>query len=79
MVRQERVVNQENPDYMSPPSGFPWINNFALHNIRILSSLKVSQLQEEHHRKISFREEYIGLLNEFAVDYDERYLFDWIL
>ncbi len=35
--------------------------------------------QEEHHRKKSFREEYIGLLDEFEVDYDERYLFDWIL
>jgi len=34
--------------------------------------------QEEHHRKRTFREEYLGLLKEFGVQYEERYLFDWI-
>jgi putative transposase len=31
--------------------------------------------QEEHHKKTSFREEYIRLLNEHGVEFDERYLF----
>lgn len=31
--------------------------------------------QEVHHRKKSFREEYIRLLENFEVDYDERYIF----
>jgi len=31
--------------------------------------------QENHHRKKSFMEEYRGLLNEFLIDFDERYLF----
>lgn len=31
--------------------------------------------QEEHHKKISFREEYIDFLRKFEVDYDERYIF----
>lgn len=30
--------------------------------------------QEEHHRKSSFKEEYIALLNTHEVDYDEKYL-----
>jgi REP element-mobilizing transposase RayT len=34
--------------------------------------------QEEHHRKITFKEEYINLLKEFQIDYDEKYLFDWL-
>ena len=34
--------------------------------------------QEEHHREKTFREEYLELLKKFAVDYDEKYLFDWI-
>lgn len=34
--------------------------------------------QEEHHKKRSFREEYIELLQKFEIKYDERYLFDWI-
>jgi REP element-mobilizing transposase RayT len=34
--------------------------------------------QKEHHRKRSFREEYISFLEEFGIDYDSRYLFDWL-
>lgn len=30
--------------------------------------------QEEHHRKRSFREEYIELLNAAGVEYDEKYM-----
>lgn len=31
--------------------------------------------QEKHHRKKSFREEYVEFLEKFEVDYDERYIF----
>lgn len=31
--------------------------------------------QKKHHKKKSFREEYIDFLNKFGVDYDERYIF----
>ena len=34
--------------------------------------------QEEHHKKRTFREEYIGLLNKFQVPHEEGFLFDWI-
>lgn len=34
--------------------------------------------QEEHHRKNTFREEYIDFLRKFEVDYKENYLFDWL-
>lgn len=33
--------------------------------------------QPEHHRKQTFREEYLSLLEKFDVDYDPRYLFEW--
>ncbi len=33
--------------------------------------------QEEHHRKKSFREEYIEMLEKFEVEYDEKYLFEF--
>ncbi|MBU0560639.1 MAG: IS200/IS605 family transposase [Bacteroidetes bacterium] len=35
------------------------------------------QKQEEHHRKKSFREEYLELLKKFDVDYKDEYLFEW--
>lgn len=34
--------------------------------------------QKEHHRKRSFREEYLEILNRCEVDYKEEYLFEWI-
>ena len=34
--------------------------------------------QEQHHRKKTFKEEYLGLLKKFEIPYDEKYLFDWI-
>lgn len=36
------------------------------------------QKQKEHHRKKTFKEEYVQFLKKFNVDYDERYLFDWL-
>ncbi len=34
--------------------------------------------QEEHHKKKSFRDEYLELLTKFEVEFDENYLFNWI-
>lgn len=33
--------------------------------------------QEEHHKIKSFKEEYLKMLNDFEVEYDEKYLFDF--
>ena len=33
--------------------------------------------QEEHHRKIAFKEEYLDFLHKFEVEYNEKYLFEW--
>lgn len=34
--------------------------------------------QEEHHKKRTFREEYLALLKKFEIEYNEKYLFEWI-
>lgn len=34
--------------------------------------------QEKHHKKKTFREEYLQLLQKFNISFDERYLFEWI-
>lgn len=34
--------------------------------------------QPNHHRTKSFKEEYVTLLKMFNVDYNEKYLFDWL-
>ena len=34
--------------------------------------------QEKHHKKISFKEEYIQFLKKFEVEYEERFLFNFL-
>lgn len=33
--------------------------------------------QEEHHKKYSFKDEYLKFLKKYEVDYNEKYLFDF--
>ncbi len=57
---------------------FNWQDGFGIFSCSagdVDRVFKYIQNQEEHHKKISFREEYLGLLNEFKIEYDERYLF----
>jgi REP element-mobilizing transposase RayT len=34
--------------------------------------------QEEHHKKSTFKEEYLSLLQRFDIEYKQEFLFDWI-
>ena len=51
---------------------------FSYSQSQIDNVVKYIYNQEEHHKKSSFKDEYLKLLNKFGVDFDERYLFDWI-
>ena len=39
------------------------------------SVYKYIQNQEDHHKKQTFRDEYLALLMAFKVGYDEKYIF----
>ncbi|MEO7530892.1 MAG: IS200/IS605 family transposase [Sediminibacterium sp.] len=52
---------------------------FSYSKSQIDSVIKYILNQEEHHKKISFKEEYIDFLKKFEIDYDLKYLFDWIV
>jgi putative transposase len=34
--------------------------------------------QEEHHNKKTFKEEYLDFLEKFEIEYDQKYVFEWI-
>jgi len=34
--------------------------------------------QEKHHRKRTFREEYLEFLKKFQIQYEDRFLFEWL-
>lgn len=56
---------------------FGWQNGYAAFTVSVLQIENVKNYilnQEKHHRKKSFQEEYIEILKQANVDYDERYL-----
>jgi hypothetical protein len=34
--------------------------------------------QEQHHKKKTFKEEYLEFLQKFEIEHNEKYLFEWI-
>lgn len=51
---------------------------FSYSRSHIDNVIKYILNQEEHHRKRNFREEYIDFLRKFEIEYDLKYLFEWI-
>jgi putative transposase len=59
-------------------SAFPWQEGFGAfsyekNRISVVADYIINQ--EAHHQKRGFREEYVELLTEFGIDYNEKYLF----
>ena len=50
---------------------------FSYSHSQIETVFKYILNQEQHHRKMTFREEYLAFLKAFDVRYDERFLFEW--
>lgn len=60
---------------------FSWQEGFGAFTYgqsQIDSVFKYISNQEAHHQKKTFKEEYIDMLAKFQVQYDDKYLFDWI-
>ena len=52
---------------------------FTYSKSQIDTVVKYVNRQKEHHRKKTFKEEYLEILNKFEIEYDEKYLFKWIV
>jgi REP element-mobilizing transposase RayT len=64
------------------PVKFQWQEGygaFSYARSQINNVVQYINNQEEHHKKSTFKEEYLKLLQKFEVDYDDKYLFNWIL
>ncbi len=48
---------------------------FSYSKSHVNSVINYIKNQEEHHKKESFREEYLKFLKAFEIEYDERYIF----
>ena len=49
---------------------------FSIHQSQIEPIRKYIQSQAEHHRRKTFQEEYLEILHEYQMPYDERYLWE---
>ena len=50
---------------------------FSYSRSKIDNVIKYITNQQDHHKKRTFKEEYLDLLKKFEVEYDDRYLFEW--
>ena len=49
---------------------------FSVSESRVDKIVQYIKGQEEHHRKMTFQEEFLRLLKKHRIEYDERYLWD---
>lgn len=54
----------------------PGYGAFSVSKSNVPGVLKYIETQEAHHRRITFKEEFIGFLLAHEIDFDERYL--WV-
>lgn len=62
------------------PNRFSWQEGygaFSYSKSHIENVKKYIANQEEHHKRKTFKEEYIEFLNKYEVEYDERFLFEF--
>ena len=62
-----------------PVAGFAWQNGYGVFSIaedQLGALKKYIEDQPEHHARVTFEEEFRGLLKRYRVPYDERYVWD---
>ena len=69
-INQNRILKHKF-QWQEGYGGFS-INYF--HKYRIINYI---MKQDEHHKKIKFRDEYLRLLKDYNIDYKSEYLFDF--
>jgi putative transposase len=58
---------------------FRWQEKYGAFSVSVSQLDKIREYirnQEEHHRKMTFQEEFLALLKKHGLEYDERYIRD---
>ncbi len=69
-------------DHSLTTNRFEWQRGYGVFSYRqrdIDKIYRYIQNQEAHHTKQSFRDEYLHLLKEFEIGYDEQYIFQGLI
>ncbi len=68
-------IKSKGPEFQN----FYWQRGYGAFSVKSQDVETVRQYisnQHEHHRQISFQEEYLRFLQEYQIEYDERYVWD---
>jgi len=60
-------------------SKFHWQGGYAAFSVsqsNVADVIRYIENQEEHHRRVSFQDEYRAFLNAYGVEFDEHYIWD---
>jgi putative transposase len=63
------------------PCRFNWQEGygaFSYGQSQINNVIQYINTQEIHHKKATFKEEYLKLLEKFEIEYNDEYIFNWI-
>lgn len=78
-----RVVKSDSSKFIktlpAAARDFAWQRGYGLFSVsphQMASVRHYVESQEEHHRKVTFQDEFRRLLAEFGIDFDERYVWD---
>ena len=70
-IKEEKLTNFK----------FEWQEGFGAFSYSqsaLTDIVKYIENQKEHHKKNSFKDEYLGFLRKFNVEYKDEYLFHWL-
>ena len=70
-IKEQKLTKQK----FSWQEGF---GAFSYSHSQLDNVIKYVMNQKEHHKKKTFKEEYLDFLQKFDVSYDDKYLFEWI-
>jgi REP element-mobilizing transposase RayT len=60
-------------------SKFHWQGGYAAFSVsqsNLVNVIRYIENQEEHHKRVTFQDEYRAFLNAYGIEFDERYIWD---
>ncbi len=76
-ANSSRFINEKN----FVKGKFHWqegFGSFSVSHSQLQNVVEYIKNQEEHHKKKTFKEEYLEFLKNYAIEYKNEYLFEWI-
>lgn len=81
LVREIKAYSTEFIKKNGWSDGFSWQSGYGVFSYSKSQSKRVIRYilnQEEHHSRRSFKEEFLKILKDYAMEYNDHYIFKWI-